>query len=130
MKIARILGIFVFGLLFCCQKQEPFPIDHIGNQAGDASLRISVRYLYQISPEVKDSLLPGTDVRLYLSTRDRDDELNRLAERSSDSLGMVHFESLNPGLFYIRLRHPRFGVLDDSVKLISGSLSQVEELYY
>ncbi len=134
MKIIRFISFIVL-LIACmpwqaCQKPEPFPVDQIGNQAAFGSLKISVKFIYQTIPEVRDSSVNGAGIRIYASVFDRDAEIGRLAERNSDSLGMVYFESLQAGLLYLRIRHPRFGVIDDSVRIIPGTKSMVDVFYY
>jgi len=130
MRKVFLIIIILYISISSCQKPEPFPVDYIGNEAAFGALKVSVRYIYRISPEISDSSVSDANIRIYTSALDRDDEINRLAERNTDALGRVAFESVETGIVYLRIRHPRFGVLDDSLQIIPGTTSFVEVDYY
>ena len=78
---------------------------------------------------MKDSLVPGAEVKLFISETDRINDIAWDGLQYTDSSGVATFPARDDDYYYIRSSHPVLGVKESEVKTPAGTISFVEIRY-
>ena len=121
-----LLLIFI-GIFLGCKKETP---EYPQPLPEYRSVKVEVKHVYQVLPEVKDSAVPGANVKFYLSKEDMLDSTGFVADRFTDSNGIAWVQYLKEDFYYVQVQHTKFYTEVDSVSTPARTLSFVEIIYY
>lgn len=124
--LVLLVTISVF-LVACAKKDPPF---NPGTPPANTSLKVTVKHVYAIWPDVKDSLVAGATVAIFTAAEDRDQLINWDGWKETDSTGVALFEYRKHAYYYVLVDHPLFGKITDEVTTPAGTLSFLEMLFY
>lgn len=117
--------------LYACTNHEVIPPTSSNNPGSPkGGLRVTVKHIYQWQPVRLDSLVPGTDVHLFRTELDRDQNLNVYNWKTTDTSGEATFLSIDTGKFYMLLIHPVLGEAKDFEYIKANATSLLEMFYY
>jgi len=123
-----ILSVF---LLFSCSKEIPVETpSNTGNQSDLRTVKVTVIHIYKLDSPRKDSLLPGVEVKLFLSEQDRKANTGWDGIQTTDRNGVATFLARDDDYYYVRASHPVLGVREAEVKTPPGTVNFLEIRYY
>ncbi len=117
--------------LFSCSKEIPVetPVN-TGNQSELRTVKVTVIHIYKLDAPREDSLVPGVEVKLFLSKQDRKANTGWDGIQTTDRNGVATFLARDDDYYYVRASHPVLGVREDEVKTPPGTVNFLEIRYY
>lgn len=91
-----------------------------------SALKITIRHIYETTPVLLDSLLPGVSVELYRNAEDRDSRLNRYDRRTTDTAGIALFGRVPDGTWFLLADGDSKGEKTETVILKGGALELLD----
>jgi len=127
----RTLLVFSFLLfLFSCSKEIPVETPTNNNQSDLRTVKVTVKHIYKLDAPRQDSLVPGVEVKLFLSKQDRKANTGWDGIQTTDRNGEATFLARDDDYYYVRASHPRLGVKEAEVKTPPGTVNFLEIRYY
>lgn len=114
----------LFFLLSACGKEDE---QDIGGHIHNATIKVNV-YLQQggVNGQFTYTPISNVAVDLYETSYDRDNSINLLFSRTTDSAGLAVLYNLELEYYYLRVSHPAYGAVEDETSTPDGSVSLVE----
>lgn len=129
MQYINVIFILVFlSVSFACEKTRPTTGQD--NPTINTTVKVLVKHVYQFQPDVKDSVVAGAEVSIFISALDRAQMINEEAKRTTDTSGYAIFEYRKHHYYYVLAKHPTLGTVEEEVSTPAGTVSFLEMLYY
>jgi hypothetical protein len=128
MRTLLVFSILLF--LFSCSKEIPVETPTNNNQSDLRTVKVTVKHIYKLDAPRQDSLVPGVEVKLFLSKQDRKANTGWDGIQTTDRNGEATFPARDDDYYYVRASHPRLGVKEAEVKTPPGTVNFLEIRYY
>jgi len=126
-----IVLVFSAFFLFSCNKEIPVETPtNTSNLSRLRTVKVTVIHIYQLDAPRRDSLVPGVEVKLFLSEEDRMADIGWDGIQTTDQNGVATFPARDDDYYYVRASHPVLGVREAELKTPPGTVNFLEIRYY